>query len=122
MAFDLVAPRETAAKLQRASHRIFFAEIPLTTESRECNTPSAMANQRSPDKTILTVWLPRTLFARLQKAAGQRQETLTQLVTDLITHATENVELTPEDYRRIADETEKAAQRLPAQGTRRKAG
>jgi hypothetical protein len=119
MNVELFLPRETAKKVARIGGKIFFEDFSLTAENGECNTPSVMANQRSPDKTILTVWLPRTLFRRLQKFAEKRKETLTELVTSLITHATQAVELSPEDYRRIADETEKAAKRLSASGTRR---
>ena len=80
-----------------------------------------MANQRAADKRILTLWLPRTLFARLEKLAESRGETLTQLITNFITHATQHTELTPEDYRKIADETEKAAKRLPKRGAKAQA-
>ena len=114
MELTLPLTLELACKFGRINHQIVFENQLLTADRGKCNTPPAMANQRAADKTILTVWLPRTLFARLQKAAAKRSETLTQLVTDLITHATEDVELTAEDYRRIADDTEKAAQRLPA--------
>lgn len=121
MNITLQTHRETAAKLTRIGGSIIFEEISLTAKNSECNTPTAMANQRSPDKTILTVWVPRTLFARLKKAALKRVETVSEYVTSLITNATQNVELSPEDYRRIADETEQAAKRLSPKGTGRAA-
>lgn len=113
--------REVALKLTRKEGGVFFEEILLTVNDCECNTPTVMANQRHPDKTILTVWIPRTMDARLRKAAKSRKETLTELVTSLITNATSTIQLTPEDYRRIADETEKATQRLSAKGAGRPA-
>jgi hypothetical protein len=112
MNLSLEIPRELAAKIELCGGRFYFEESLLTAKSSKCNTPSDMANQRAADKRILTLWLPRTLFARLEKLAAGRGETLTQLITNFITHATQNTELTPEDYRKIADETEKARKRL----------
>ena len=69
-------------------------------------------NERSPDKAHVSVYLSRGLRRKLEKLAASRGETLTDVLTWLVTKAVVNVELTPDDYRQIADETEAARLRL----------
>jgi macrodomain Ter protein organizer (MatP/YcbG family) len=73
-----------------------------------------MANQRSPYKKILTVWLQRTLFAKLEKTAFERGETLSNFVTTLITEATQHTALTSEEYGRIEAEVNEAQRISPS--------
>jgi hypothetical protein len=73
-----------------------------------CEGLSAMSNQPSPDKTILAIRLGRPLKARLEKLALARKETVTDLVVSILGREVSNVELTPDDYRKIADEVEAA--------------
>lgn len=80
-----------------------------------------MPDQPSPDKVSLSVRVPRTLSQRLKKLAAQRGEPVSELVTWLFTRATNEVELTPDDYRQIAEDTERAARLLAAKGSARKA-
>jgi hypothetical protein len=112
MNISLHLPRELVAKMLQQGRPLHFKDFLLTVKSSECITPAQMANQRAADKRILTLWLPRTLFARLEKLAESRGETLTQLITNYLTPETQNTELSPEDYRKIADETEQARKRL----------
>lgn len=72
---------------------------------------SHMPNQRHPDKETLSVYLPRTLMARLRNLARARKTTVTSVVEDLIYTATKDVSLSPEDYELIAQETRKALQK-----------
>ena len=45
---------------------------------------------------------------RLEKLAAARKETVTDLVVSILGREVSNVELTPDDYRKIADEVEAA--------------
>jgi hypothetical protein len=67
-----------------------------------------MPNQHSADKEVLGFYIPRTLAQRVRKAAKLRKITITSYIEEILTHATHNTELTPEDYRAIAEATERA--------------
>lgn len=100
----LTIPRETALKLQRVAT--------LTLDGSK--TPfqvAAVPGQRHPDKTTLSVYLPRTLMQRLRRLAAERGETVTTVIESMVTAQTRKVELTPEDYEQIAQETRAAQQR-----------
>lgn len=97
----LVVPRETALKLSKVSH------FPLDW-SKTPGQGAAVPGQRHPDKTTLSVYLPRTLMQRLRRLAAQRGESVTTVVEALVTHHTRDVTLTPEDYEQIARETREA--------------
>jgi len=96
-------PRETALKLQRLS--AFFLDGYKT--PMQC---SDVPGQRHPDKTTLSVYLPRTLMQRLRRLAAERGDTVTTVIESLVTTATRDVVLTPEDYEQIARETREAQQ------------
>jgi hypothetical protein len=66
-----------------------------------------MPNQPSPDKEVLSFQVPRTLKRRLQILAKSRKETLSQLIVSILTNATINITLTPEDYQAIAKAVQK---------------
>lgn len=65
---------------------------------------SFMPSQGSPDKTYLTIRVPRALKRRLEKLAESRGETLTDLVIAWAQKAVSNIELTAKDYEQIAKE------------------
>jgi predicted DNA-binding protein len=67
--------------------------------------------QRHPDKTTLSVYLPRTLMQRLRRLASERGETVTTVIESMVTAQTRKIELTPEDYEQIARETRAAQKR-----------
>ena len=69
-----------------------------------------MPNKHAADKICVGVWIPRTLRQRLIRAASDRNLTLTQIIELAYLNETRDIELTAEDYRQIALETE-AAQR-----------
>jgi hypothetical protein len=77
-----------------------------------CLTPMdpvvVMSNQPAPDKTLLAIRISRALKVRLERLAAQRKETVTDVVIAILGKSVQNVELTPDDYRKIADEIEAA--------------
>jgi len=94
-------PRETARKIQILGKIILDGS----------KTPfqiAAVPGQRHPDKTTLSVYLPRTLMQRLRRLAGDRGETVTTVIESMVTAQTRAVVLTPEDYEQIARETRAA--------------
>lgn len=62
-----------------------------------------MPNQPSADKEVLSFQVPRTLKRRLVKLAKSRGEALSETVIAVLTNATIDIELTPEDYQSIAE-------------------
>ncbi len=68
-----------------------------------------MPNKHAADKTCVGVWITRTLKHRLLRAARDKKLTLTQIVELAYANETRDIELTPEDYRQIARETEEAS-------------
>jgi hypothetical protein len=94
-------PRETAKKLQRLG----------TLALDGSKTPfqlSPVPGQRHPDKTTLSVYLPRTLMQRLRRLANDHGETVTAVIEGMVVAQTREVVLTPEDYEQIARETRNA--------------
>lgn len=94
-------PRETAKKLQR------LAALSLD----GYKTPfqiSPVPGQRHPDKTTLSVYLPRTLMQRLRRLANDRGETVTAVIEGMVAAQTREVVLSPEDYEQIAAEMRRA--------------
>jgi len=65
-----------------------------------------VANQPAPDKTMFALRIPRALKVRIQKAAKHHRMSLTDFVMFVLQRETKDVELTPDDYRRIAKEIE----------------
>ena len=78
-----------------------------------------MPGQRSPDKETLSFYVPRTLGRRLRKLEGRLKVTLTDLVVMILAKETNNIDLTPEDYELIAQETRRAVER---QNSKRRKG
>ncbi|CAB4186596.1 hypothetical protein UFOVP1329_44 [uncultured Caudovirales phage] len=76
-----------------------------------------MPNQHSPDKEVLSFYIPRTLAFRVRKTANIRNVTITSLIEECLTRATSDTPLTAQDYRSIAAATEAVSRVL--KGTRR---
>ena len=98
---SFLLPRETARKLSR------LGEIVLDGSKTPFHC-SNVPGQRHPDKTTLSVYLPRTLMQRLRRLAAERGETVTTVIEGIVTTQTREVVLTPEDYEQIAQETRQA--------------
>jgi hypothetical protein len=79
-----------------------------------------MPNQHSPDKEVIGFYIPRTLAARVRKAAKTRGLTITAFIEEILTHATRQTVLSPEDYIQIAEATKRAISRVATKGTRKK--
>lgn len=71
-----------------------------------------MPNAPDPDKTMLSVRMPRTLYERLRKLARKNKMSITDYVLQIITLETKHITLTAEDYERIAKQTREAERRL----------
>jgi hypothetical protein len=72
-----------------------------------------MPSVHAPDKTCVATWIPRTLERKLKKRANERKfEFFSGYIEHLFTTATNDVELTPEDYHQIARETEQARKKI----------
>ena len=80
-----------------------------------------MPNQHAPDKETIAFYGTRTLSRRVRKAAKQRKLTLTSFIEETLTHATSHIELTPEDYREIAEATQRAINKQSLKGVGGKA-
>jgi hypothetical protein len=96
-------PRETIVKIQKLDEFVLDGS----------KTPVMiidMPGQRHPDKTTLSVYLPRTLMQRLRRLASDRRQTVTQVIENFITDQTRDVVLLPEDYEQVAEETRRAMQ------------
>jgi len=103
MWMPLFLPRETIAKLQKLDQIILDGS----------KTPAKvldMPGQRHPDKTTLSVYLPRTLMQRLRRLATERRQTVTQVIENFVTDQTRDVVLLPEDYEQVAEDTRRAMQ------------
>lgn len=61
-------------------------------------------NQRDPEKRAIKFFLSRELHLKLQQLAALRQSTMTDLLTQFVMKETSNIQLTAEDYERIARE------------------
>jgi hypothetical protein len=101
-------PTEIAFALKKYANtkKIFDAKIHFGVRHRQSQH---MPNQRSADKVCVSAYVPRTTQRRLKKLADKRGQSLTELVESLYIEATREIELTPEDYRQIANEVEQAA-------------
>lgn len=107
-------PRETARKMQK------LGELELDGSKTPVMLVS-MPGQRHPDKTTLSVYLPRTLMQRLRRLASSRRQTVTQVIENLVTDQTREVVLLPGDYEQIAKETRRALAGRASSG-KKKAG
>ena len=77
-----------------------------------------MPSQPSPDKQMLSVRIKRAEYLRLVKQARRNKMDLADFVRHLIQKATEDIELTPEDYEKIAADIRAYINRQTRQGNR----
>lgn len=68
----------------------------------------AMPNQHSKEKKSLGIRIPRTLYRRIQKDAERRGMTIVEFAEWTLFKETQDVELTSEDYEKIAQELDAA--------------
>src|SRR5919109_5109619 len=123
---NVVVGREMAMKLGRVEARENLEEYLDCGFSLGLSNPrdTDMPNQHSADKVGVSAYVPRTVARRLEKLAKQRNMIKSALLEYLYTEATRDIELTPDDYRQIARETEAAMRhqtRKNARAKRRKA-
>jgi len=72
-----------------------------------------MPNQHSVDKVGVSVWIERPLYERLVKDQKRRGfKTLTKYIESRYVEATKDIELTAADYKKIAEDTERARKRI----------
>lgn len=79
-----------------------------------------MSNNHSPDKESLSVRVPRELHRALEIAADVEKKTLSDFIREKLQHATKDIELTAEDYRKIADDIDRAMQLARAKAAQKK--
>lgn len=101
---QVIVPAETAFALEKLGKFAKCLERSLT----PMHLGVAMPNQPAPDKVILAIRITRALKRRLEKLAALRKESVTDVVIAILNQQVQSVELTPDDYRKIADEIEKA--------------
>ena len=70
-----------------------------------------MPNQPDPDKIMLSVRVPRTLYEQLSKLYKSKNKIISEIVIDLISLEVSNISLTAEDYENIAEQVRKALRR-----------
>lgn len=70
-----------------------------------------MANSPDINKTQLVVRIERALKLQVEKKAESEKITTTALVNRILMEELEHVELTPDDYRKIADDIEAEQQK-----------
>lgn len=65
-----------------------------------------MPNQRHPDKTTLSVQLPRELMQQIRSLAKERKTSVTEIVEYILWRETKDIVLTDEDHEQIKTERE----------------
>lgn len=70
-----------------------------------------MPNSPDVNRTILGLRIDRTLKLQLERKARELGITVSALCNRILIEETADVELTPEDYRQIAEDIEKAKKR-----------
>jgi hypothetical protein len=70
-----------------------------------------MPNQHHPDKEVMGFYIPRTLAAKVRRAAREQNIPITKLIEQLLSHATKSTHLTPEDFREITQRKKHALRR-----------
>ena len=120
MKIEITITRETALCLARQGICKIIEKVLEVTLTKGIITTvksNPMPNAHAADKESLSFYIPRTLAVRIKKAAKAKGETMTEFLTNLFTNATNHIELTPEDYRAIAQATELAARKKQRRST-----
>jgi uncharacterized protein (DUF1778 family) len=76
-----------------------------------------MPNQPSPDKAMVNLRLSRELKMTAERAAKARGMTLTDFCAWIIQRETRDIILTPDDYRKIAQQIENARRKWSSSGS-----
>lgn len=71
---------------------------------------AAMPNQPNHDKAMLSIRIPRELKRACEIKAKTQKMSLTEWVAWTLSRETQDVELSPDDYRKIADAVEASRQ------------
>jgi hypothetical protein len=61
-----------------------------------------MPNQPAPDKEVLSFKVNRALKARIVKLSQRRGETMSETIVSILTNATQDVQLSAEEYQEIS--------------------
>ena len=73
-----------------------------------------MPNQHHPDKEVMGFYIPRTLAAKVRRAAAHKGISITSLIQEVLANATHQTHLTPDDFRDIAQRKKRAVRRSTA--------
>lgn len=118
---SVIVPRELATALRKSPQNFFCdTRIFLLQDDAGVSYLCDVANQPAPDKEVVSFRITRHLKRRLDILAKKREQSLTELVENLMTSATRNVELSPDDYRQIAEATERARAGKKEDGRRKR--
>ena len=63
-----------------------------------------MPNAHASDHRVFSIYIPRELYAGIRAAAERNNQTMTDFIEPVLYKATKHIQLTPEDYERIADD------------------
>jgi uncharacterized protein (DUF1778 family) len=102
---SLLLPIETAEKIRKLDQK----------SVAWCLTPCfsfAVPDAPDPDKEILGIRIERTLKKRIEAAAKQRGQTITEFCRDILVAATSNISLSAKDYEDIAKKVREAEAKL----------
>lgn len=64
-----------------------------------------------PDKIMLSVRMPRTIYEQLRKLAKAKRISISDVVLELVSAKVMNISLTTEDYERITKQVKEAIER-----------
>jgi hypothetical protein len=78
-----------------------------------------MPNQPAPDKEVLSFKVNRALKARIVKLAKRRGETMSETIVSILANATQDIQLTAEEYQEIALAVARASHDQPSRSKRR---
>ncbi|MEG0724341.1 MAG: Arc family DNA-binding protein [Akkermansia sp.] len=70
-----------------------------------------MPNKPDPDKIMLSVRMPRTIYEQLRKLATKQGKSMSEIVIELVSSQVINIPLTVEDYEKIAKQVREATAR-----------
>jgi hypothetical protein len=70
-----------------------------------------MPNQHHPDKEVLGFYLDRKLAGKIRRLARLTKQPITQLLIEILSHATNDISLTRQDLAEIAERKSRKFQR-----------
>jgi hypothetical protein len=78
-----------------------------------------MPNQPAPDKEVLSFKVNRALKARIVKLAKRRGETMSETIVSILSNATQDIQLSAEEYQEISIAVARASHNQSAGSKRR---